>query len=293
MDLNSFWQFIENSIKSAIEEQFEIKECIPLSGGCINQSYRIGNERTHFFIKLNEISFAKNFETEALGLQEIERTQTVRVPKVITSGSYQNKSYLILEYLPIVTSPSEKGQENLGIALAHLHKKTDKLFGWKYDNVIGSTPQINTGSSSWKDFFRTNRLEFQFRLAKNNSGKTFRNSDKLLSQIDSFFEDNSPTPSLLHGDLWGGNISFIDGDIPVIFDPAPYYGDRECDIAFTEMFGGFTASFYRAYSEVWALPPGYKVRKILYNLYHILNHYNLFGSSYAIQAQETIDQLIA
>ena len=186
-----------------------------------------------------------------------------------------------------------RSQALLGKQLAQLHlAKTEKqAFGWHRNNTIGSTPQINPWNEDWIEFYTENRLRYQFDLARQKR-MSFKYEEDLYEKIPQFFADYDPEASILHGDLWGGNASANRHDLPVIYDPATYYGDRETDIAFTELFGGFTQAFYQNYHQTYPLDPGYKIRKKLYNLYHVLNHYNLFGGGYASQAQSMIHELL-
>ena len=159
------------------------------------------------------------------------------------------------------------------------------------DNCIGATPQPNPRSDDWVSFYRDHRLAHQFELAAD-KGRKFEGSQNLLDSLESFFSNYSPHPSLLHGDLWGGNASCNKDGSPYIFDPASYYGDREADLAFTYMFGGFSSAFYDAYENEYPLDSGFALRKILYNLYHEINHFNLFGGGYASSAQSSINKLM-
>jgi fructosamine-3-kinase len=168
--------------------------------------------------------------------------------------------------------------------LAKLHRATGPRFGWHRDNWIGATPQINGWRDDWARFFLECRIEPQLALARKN-GYSIEFSSNLL-------KNHQPQPSLLHGDLWSGNAGFIE-EGPVIFDPAVYYGDREADLAMTELFGGFPARFYDAYNEVFPLPAGYETRKHFYNLYHLLNHLNIFGAGYLAQVRRTLGLLHA
>jgi fructosamine-3-kinase len=176
-----------------------------------------------------------------------------------------------------------------------MHRVTGRSFGWRRDNTIGSTPQPNTPGNDWIAFWREQRLGFQLRLAERNglSSALQAKGERLLERLEAFFRGYAPAPSLLHGDLWGGNHGYTVSGEPVVFDPAVYYGDREADLAMTELFGGFGAGFYAAYKEVWPLDSGYAVRKQLYNLYHVLNHANLFGGGYASQAEAMMERLLA
>jgi protein-ribulosamine 3-kinase len=168
-------------------------------------------------------------------------------------------------------------------------------YGFAHDNFIGSTPQPNGWANNWVEFLREKRFGFQLQLAKQNGhgGRLQDLGAALLEKLPAFFDGYTPQPSLLHGDLWGGNHAFLADGTPAIFDPAVYYGDREADIAMTELFGGYAGEFYAAYRAAWPLDDGYAVRRELYNLYHILNHANLFGSGYARQAEGMMQRLLA
>jgi fructosamine-3-kinase len=246
--------------------------------------------QTSYFVKLNTAAGQKMFEAEADALKELADTNTIKVPQPITHGAASGQSYLILEALPFGSS-KPGSWEAMGQQLAQLHRSTTKRFGWQRDNTIGSTPQHNNWTDDWPTFFREQRLGPQFQLAKGNGFK-FARADELLEHVADILADHSPAPSILHGDLWSGNAGFLHDGTPVIFDPATYYGDRETDLAFSEFFGGFPSDFYQAYEKEWPLPPGYEKRKTLYNLYHVLNHANLFGGGYAGQAQSMVNRLV-
>jgi len=164
-------------------------------------------------------------------------------------------------------------------------------FGWHRPNTIGTTPQPNDWAEDWTEFWIDRRIGWQLRLARRRGGQ-FPQSDRLLAAIPSLLEGHQPQPALLHGDLWSGNAAVTADGVPVIFDPATYWGDRETDLAMTELFGGFPDRFYTGYRSVYPYEPGYEIRKSLYNLYHILNHFNLFGGGYASQANAMIDRLL-
>lgn len=263
-------------------------------GGCINQALVLESDQESYFVKTNRAALAGMFAAEADGLRAIAATQTIRVPTVVTHGVAGDTAYLILEYLEL-GGGNGRSAEQLGRSLAALHRWPQTIFGWHRDNTIGSTPQINTPHPDWVAFYRESRLGFQLKLAAQRGlGRSVvSHGELLLENLESFFESYRPAPSLLHGDLWGGNQSALPDGTPVIFDPAVYAGDREADIAMTELFGGFPARFTSAYREAWPLDPGYATRKTLYNLYHVLNHYNLFGGGYGGQAGHMIDALLA
>jgi len=247
-------------------------------------------DSTPLFLKKNAPSFLPFFKAEALALREMEETHTIRVPQVITWGVTELSSFLVLEFIP-EGAPSASGQEKMGTLLAQMHRTPREHFGWSQDNCIGATPQPNPYSTNWVSFYKDYRLHHQFGLAEK-KGRLFEGKNHLLNNIDSFFVNYTPVPSLLHGDLWGGNASYTPKGEPFIFDPASYYGDRETDLAFTYMFGGFDSSFYKGYEKTFPLDQGFKTRKTLYNLYHELNHFNLFGGGYANSAQSSINQLL-
>ena len=234
-------------------------------------------------------------EAEAAGLEELAGADAVRVPRVLAVGCAGDRVYLALEWIDLAAGSSGVTQTCFGEQLARLHRKTAERFGWERNNTIGSTPQMNAWSSSWPEFFRDSRLRFQLQLASQNGfgGRLQERGARLLECIEDFFADHQPVPSVLHGDLWGGNAAADEHGAPVIFDPAVYYGDREADLAMTRLFGGFSAAFYSAYEATWPLPASARSRIDLYNLYHVLNHLNLFGGGYLRQAESMIDRLLS
>ena len=294
--LNSMcWPSIEQDITTSTGRSFSIKQKISLSGGSINVAFRlIGEDGRNYFVKRNEKQGLAMFLAEADGLSELAGAHAIRVPEVICSAQDAHYSWLVTEYIPFGKGRADSNRL-LGQQLACLHQRTSDSFGWFRDNTIGSTPQMNRQSKSWSSFYRSQRLAYQLDLAASNgfSASLQDKGQSLMANLDCFFTTYTPVPSLLHGDLWGGNYSFDEQGNPVLFDPALYYGDRETDIAMTELFGGFSAGFYAAYHEVWPLDAGYAQRKDLYNLYHILNHANLFGGGYAAQAESMMDQLLS
>ncbi len=284
------WTQIAKHI-SQTQLEFEIKSHRSVSGGCINQGYAVSDGKRTYFVKLNEAAKVEMFVAEALGLEQMAQTNTIRVPKPICWGVADNSAYTVLEWLDLGTATTNSWQQ-MGRNLAAMHHFTSsKGFGWEQNNTIGSTPQINNWTTDWVEFYATHRLGYQFQLAKRRGGN-FPQQEQLLASLPQLLS-YQVQPSLVHGDLWGGNAACTEGGEPVIFDPATYYGDREVDIAMTELFGGFPAAFYRAYNDVFPLDLGYEQRKTLYNLYHILNHFNLFGGGYASQANRAISQILS
>jgi protein-ribulosamine 3-kinase len=263
-------------------------------GGCINDSFRWESRSGPLFVKLTPVGQLTMLQAEADGLEDLARANAVRVPHVLAIGSEAQTAFLALEWIDLAGSVSSASAQQLGVQLAQQHRASAGKFGWHRDNTIGSTPQINTQSESWAEFFRERRLRYQLELAARNgyAGRLQDRGAKLLEHSDAFFADHRPTVSLLHGDLWGGNAGVDSNGNPVIFDPAVYYGDREADLAMTRLFGGFPAAFYSAYESAWPLPKSARARVDLYNLYHVLNHVNLFGGGYEAQAESLIDRLL-
>jgi fructosamine-3-kinase len=291
------WTEIAHQISQMIGQSFTIDKRFAVSGGSINQTYcLVGNRHSNslkYLIKLNLAGKVAMFEAEAIALQQIQNTATIRVPKPIGWGVVENSAFLILEWLELC---SDRNWANLGKNLAALHRVgSDRAYGWHQNNTIGTTPQINSWCEDWSEFWQKYRLGYQLQLAKR-KGFSAEIGDRLLAKVPEFFSDYQPQPSLVHGDLWSGNFGFVRNEMgiePVIFDPACYFGDREVDIAMTELFGGFAPEFYQAYKSVLPLDSGYEQRQHLYNSYHLLNHFNLFGGSYAIQAEQAIAAAIS
>jgi len=303
------WDKIAAHISETTGETFSIDNRHSVSGGCINQGYSISSSSRAYFAKINQASQIAMFEAEALGLQQMRATQTIRVPEPICWGTEGNSAYIVLEWLDLGGRGGERAWEEMGRKLAAMHKYTPPnppllrggeernstllrgVFGWDINNTIGSTVQINNWTANWAEFWAEHRMGYQLKLAKRRRGH-FPQGERLLEVIPELLAGHQPQPSLVHGDLWGGNAGVTSAGEPVIFDPATYLGDREVDIAMTELFGGFPAQFYRGYNQVWQLDGGYEQRKNLYNLYHILNHFNLFGGSYESQANQMINRVL-
>lgn len=259
---------------------------IPVLGGCIHHGMQVLIGEKSYFLKWNCGSLASVFSSEADGLVRIAQKGVIKTPNVIaleTPETVTGCGYLLLEWVSASPSPVPLSFRKLGEQLAVHHLKTDAvLFGLEIDNYIGSTPQRNSSTANWVEFFRSQRLQFQFELALKNHLLTKERSKRLQKLMDHLEKwlPATPKPSLLHGDLWIENILFDLQGNPFLIDPAVYYGDREADLAFTELFHGFPSDFYHAYQSVFPLDPEYQERKDLYNLYHLLNHLNIFGESY-------------
>lgn len=284
---------LEQAIGRAISSGFRIEDASPVSGGCIHSSWMLASGATRYFAKVNETRFGASFEAEADGLAALAAAE-ITVPRPIAQGTAGRQAFLVLEYLPLGES-SNAGFRSLGRQLARLHEHCGASFGWHRDNFIGLTPQPNARHASWVEFWQRERLGPQLALAARNGygGHLQSLGEKLLAAVGALLAGHEPRPSLLHGDLWRGNAGFLANGTPVVFDPAVYYGDGEADLAMTELFGRFPPSFYESYRELRAIGDGYPVRRLLYNLYHALNHLNLFGEGYRSQAERMMERLLA
>ncbi|RWR86626.1 protein-ribulosamine 3-kinase, chloroplastic [Cinnamomum micranthum f. kanehirae] len=265
-----------------------------IGGGCINLANRYDTDAGSFFVKTNRSIGPSMFEGEALGLSAMYATKSIRVPKPFKVGPLpRGGSYIIMEFIEF--GPSRGNQSVLGRKLAEMHKagKSDKGFGFDVNNTIGSTPQINTWTSDWVEFFAEHRLGYQLKLALEQYGdfSIYEKGQKLMKSLRPLFEDVVVEPCLLHGDLWSGNVSSDKNGDPVILDPACFYGHSEAEFGMS-WCAGFGGSFYSSYFEVMPKQPGFENRRDLYMLYHYLNHYNLFGSGYRSSAMSIIDNYL-
>ncbi len=265
-----------------------------VGGGCINTAAVLRYGQTTCFVKCNRAALLPMFIAEAAGLNTLATAGAIRVPQPIATGAVGNTAFIAMEAIDLHRRVTDCAIELAGEQLAALHQVTQAQYGWQQDNTIGATPQYNQMTDDWVTFWRERRLGFQLKLAAVNGYKgRLQERGALLLESLPVLINHHPVASLLHGDLWNGNLGYDAHDQPVLFDPAVYYGDRETDLAMTELFGGFSTRFYAAYRAAWALPVEYNTRRYLYQLYHILNHLNLFGHSYLRQAEEIIDRLLA
>ncbi len=282
---------VEAAVAAALGPGHAIERAAPASGGCIHDSFVVQCGSVSLFVKTNGAALAAAFAAEADGLAALIAAG-MRAPRPLGQGVAGRHAYLVMEYLDL----ADRGDWGaMGRALAAMHRATGRQFGWRRDNFIGSTPQSNPGHDDWTGFWREARLLPQLALAgRNGLGlRLIDAGERLAAMLPRLLAGHAPQASLLHGDLWSGNAAFLAEGSPVLFDPAVYFGDREADLAMTELFGGFPRSFYAAYREAWPLNPGYELRRDLYNLYHVLNHANLFGGGYMAQAQALIGRLLA
>ncbi len=285
---------MEQLIKERFGQNVRIAAVMPVSGGDINRAYKAELSSGEFvFIKINSVQNQDFFRAETEALAAIAGTGTISTPEVFGFGTEvtgknpfnQPCSFLLLEYLPPVEK-QPRYWENFGCALASFHAFPPAhfvpagVFGFSSDNYIGATPQYNTPAEKWIDFFREYRLKPQLQMAARYlSRQEQETTDRLMEKLEALLPEPS-APSLLHGDLWRGNVYTGPDGKAWLIDPASYVGHREADIAMTKLFGGFPRIFYESYCEICPLLPDFQERIPLYNLYHLLNHLNLFGTAY-------------
>lgn len=256
----------------------------PLSGGCINNGGKLMTSMGIFFVKWNgALRYPDMFATEARGLQLLRVANAIRIPEVVSTGETDNFQYIVLEFIA-QAKPSRTYWTMLGEHLCALHKNTSEKYGLEFDNYIGSLQQRNRKHENWISFFIEERLRSQVELAvttKKLETDTAKKFELLYKKLPDLLVEE--TPSLLHGDLWSGNLIVDETGNPCLIDPAVYYGNREAEIAFTKLFGGFGNEFYDSYQSNFPLQKDFESRTDLYNLYPLLVHVNLFGESYGNQ----------
>ncbi|KEZ76774.1 fructosamine kinase family protein [Salinisphaera hydrothermalis] len=289
----SDWAAIEHAISAATGRAFSIDDRRAALGGDINEAHILGDGERRFFVKTNRPERRDMFEAEAAGLVELRQATLLRVPEPITVDATGELAFIVLEYVPLAR-PTRESMTRLGEGLAELHGIVATRHGWDRDNTLGPNPQHNARHADWTEFWRENRLAVMLDALAPDYPDVARDGDRLLAVLPDLLSGHKPEASLLHGDLWGGNAGMDEDGRPVIYDPAVYYGDRETDLALTELFGGFSPDFYEAYWGAWPAAAGYReIRRPLYQLHHLLNHARLFGGGYAAQARRVMNQLIA
>lgn len=288
----AFWRAVSDAIARATGESFAAAHAESRAGGCINAAYLLRDGERAYFVKTNRAALLDMFEAESEGLREMLAANAIRVPRPVCHGVHADTAFLVMENLDL-GGRGDSGR--MGEELAAMHRCQAPRYGWKRDNTIGSTPQRNAWADDWVEFLARQRIGFQLELAARAGyrGGALDRGWRLVENMGVFFTCYRPTASLLHGDLWSGNAAFTRSGEPAIFDPAVYFGDRESDLAMTELFGGFSADFHAGYRAAWPLDPGYGTRKHLYQLYHVLNHLNLFGGGYRSQAESLISRLVS
>jgi len=275
------------SLQAVLERP--ILELFPVSGGCISEAWQVRTTEETVFVKLSKGLLPGMLSAEAQGLHELAKSGAIRVPEVIRL----TEDFLVLEFIPTAINPPSDFWSKLGRQLANLHAYSQKIPGFQQDNFIGRSPQKNHCNGNWKEFFWQRRLLPQWELAVQ---RGIPNTTKPLWQKLEILwpaplEGSSTQASLLHGDLWSGNVLVSNNGEPVVIDPAVYYGDAEADLSLTYLFGGFSAAFYQAYHEIRPKSEGFARRQKVYQLYHLLNHFNLFGKSYTQSVESCLGEI--
>jgi len=272
----------------------------PVGGGCIHRAWRLDlDDGRRLFAKTNQAAALPWLEAEAEGLRALAAVapSDLTVPEPLLCGRIADQAVLVMPWLDLGSSAGVEPWQQLGRSLAQLHRRSltagvgQGRFGWGQDNVIGSNRQPNGWSADWADFFVEQRLGYQLRLAAR-SGLSLNGAEQLLCAVRTWLRAHAPDPALVHGDLWSGNAALLSGGGATLFDPAVHRADREVDLAMARLFGGFPRAFFDGYHQEWPLPDGHSQRVEVYNLYHLLNHANLFGGGYQQQAQQSINALL-
>jgi fructosamine-3-kinase len=297
------WQYIEEAISTETGKLFRIHEkqaiyphaanslAVDDNDHPLNLSFKVSDGKRNYFIKLNKKECLINFQAEAYSLRQMDKLTHIACPHVTSIGTTLDKSFLVLDYIDFKKSKPVLWYQ-LGQQLAQMHYETQYgKFGWQHDNFIGETIQPNHWSNNWHTFFSDQRIAWQLQLLSERS-ILLGDIDYITKVCNDALLNHQVNPCLVHGDLWQGNTGFTCEE-GMLFDPACYYGDREVDIAMTELFGQFPFDFYRGYQAEYPLDDGYEQRKLVYNFYHILNHANIFGGIYIEQAKALLIRIIA
>ncbi|GAA0822073.1 fructosamine kinase family protein [Colwellia asteriadis] len=297
------WQSIEQAISTETGKRFHIVEKQAVSACSLtntlldsneqplNLSFKVSDGQRSYFIKLNKKECLVNFQAEAYSLRQISKLTHIACPHVASIGTTLDKSFLVLDYINFSKAKPVLWYQ-LGQQLAQMHYETrHNQFGWQHDNFIGDTIQPNHWGKHWHSFFAEQRIAWQLQLLSERS-ILLGDIDHIAKVCHQILRCYHATPCLVHGDLWQGNTGFTHKQA-MLFDPACYYGDREVDIAMTELFGHFPNDFYHGYEAEYPLDDGYEQRKLVYNFYHILNHANLFGNIYLEQAKALLARIMA
>ena len=285
------------------EQGLDLQGMQPVGGGCIHSAWRLDlRDGSRCFAKTNRAQLLPVLQAEADGLAALREAARFEptggpkptIPEPLALAEREGEAVLLLSWLEL-GGGSRQGWQDLGAGLARLHRASlvngETRFGWDQNNFIGSGPQANTWHGNWARFFTEQRLGVQLQQAEA-AGRLLAQADGLLEQVPVWLKDHQPNACLVHGDLWSGNAGLLAGGGATLFDPAVYRGDREVDLAMARLFGGFPQAFFEAYNKEWPLPEGHLQRVELYNLYHLLNHANLFGGGYWQQSAASIEALL-
>jgi fructosamine-3-kinase len=288
---HSVYDGVLTLLKKKFDQGIVLKDFAPIGGGCINIGGKLNTSEGYFFLKWNDTSkFPGMFEAEVRGLKLLLNSKTIRIPEVIGANSNESYQFIVMEFIESHSKASDYW-ELLGCGLAAMHKASSNAFGLDHDNYLGSLPQFNAPKNLWIEFFITQRLQVQLKTGVDSSAidlSITKKFEELFKKLPSIIIEEKP--SLLHGDLWNGNLITDDKGLPCLIDPAVYFGNREVDLAMTQLFGGFTDVFYKSYQNAFPLERGFQDRPDIYNLYPLLVHVNLFGQGYLSQVVSILNK---
>ncbi|MDU8924837.1 fructosamine kinase family protein [Pasteurellaceae bacterium LIM206] len=284
------WKSVSQALADQFGAYYNIKEKNKVHLGEMHEAWVIDDGFQPVFIKVNEKSYRSMFRAEADQLQLLARTNTIKVPQVYGVGCSQNHSFLLLEALDL-QPVNDTAMADFGVQLAKLHQQhLSEKYGLEFDTWLGPEYQPNKWKIGWAVFFAEQRIGWQLQICKE-KGIEFGDIDTIIKAVTAKLAKHKPTPSLLHGNLWIENCGLVN-DAIVTYDPACYWGDRECDIAFTELFGAFPASFYDSYNQTYPLDQGYWQRKPIYQLYYLLNFSHRFKNNYIALTRKTLNTIM-
>ncbi len=286
------WNAIAKHLSDTLSFDYKITEKSPVSGGNINESYLISDGQQRYFVKINHVSYLPTFLNELDGLSKLKATETVSVPEQITIGKAKQNAFLVLNYIPTKPLKDSPNSFQFGQQLAKLHQADiQPKYGFDSDNYLGVNEQPNRWHKKWHRFYVEQRIGWQLTLLEEKQ-LIIGDLSQICHATYEILKNHQPPASLLHGDLYHGNVANSPFGA-ICFDPACYYGDLECDLAMTELFGGFDRKFYEGYHSITPVSSEYSIRKQVYQLYHLLNHTNLFGGHYIQQTQDLAKQIVS
>ncbi|MCE2570500.1 fructosamine kinase family protein [Motilimonas eburnea] len=284
------WSDICNNIRNSIDSDFHPIERKPLLNGNISHTYRLSSHNKQYFVKINDLDKVDLYVCQADNLNQIAKSQTIQCPQVICYGTTRAFSYLVLEYFNF-SQHAHANWFSTGEQIARLHQFGEqKMFGWDTDNYISALVQPNRWAKRWSSFFAEQRIGWQLELAMEN-GMAFGRIDSIVEQAQQVLQHHKPTPSLLHGNLWLGNLGFSHAE-PVIFDSASYWGDREAEIARSRLLQSFPDSFYQGYQQAFPLAHDYTDRELVYQLYYLLAMCNQDGSDHQLKTEMVVKRIM-
>lgn len=285
------WPQLESTFKDDFGSAFVIHEALPISGGDINLAFKLDTNQGQYFVKLNTPDKVDMFRAERDGLIELAKCDALVVPEPLVFGQNANAAFLCMSWLDM---RDDIDNAALGEAVAMLHEPIGQEFGWGENNFIGSSVQHNDWSEDWPGFFWEKRLEPQlYQMIEAGSSFPEEALEPLRGAVNRILEGRVYQASIVHGDLWNGNVGMTEDGRPCLFDPAVYWGHSETDISMAKLFGGFKQEFYDAYHSIRPAETGGEGQILVYQLYHLLNHYNLFGGSYLDQCVKHIGKVMS